>query len=181
MTVSARQPREREIMDLIPPYSYLETGYGPGGGGGSGYPDTAGEQQVRRQRVLSGERDRDRVVILPRRPSETESPDYVMPPRDMQQQQPRRQDWRVPPHYPPDYAMPGESCHHHPSQFLPCRKGMIFFIPFSVNQQRTAGNNKQKQRNKIVRMRILFISSLDFRFLFKLNNFSKTGFSLQRI
>ena len=66
-------------------------------------------------------------------------------------------------------------------QFLPCRKGMIFFIPFSVNQQRTAGNNKHKQRNKIVRMRILFISSLDFRFLFKLNNFSKTGFSLQRI
>ena len=101
-------------MDLIPPYSYLETGYGPGGGGGSGYPDTAGEQQVRRQRVLSGERDRDRVVILPRRPSETESPDYVMPPRDIQQQQQqqqqqaRRQDWRVPPHYPPDYAMPGE-------------------------------------------------------------------------
>ena len=108
-------------MDLIPPYSYLETGYGPGGGGGGGpvyQSDTGADPQARRQRVVSGDRDRDRVVILPRRPSETESPDYVIPsipsipstPRDMQQQhQSRRQDWRVPPHYPPDYAMPGES------------------------------------------------------------------------
>ena len=96
-------------MDLIPPYSYLETGYGPGGGGPV-YPDTGGDPQARRQRVVSGERDRDRVAILPRRPSQTESPDYVIPsnPRDMQQHQSRRQDWRVPPHYPPDYAMPGE-------------------------------------------------------------------------
>ena len=94
---------ETVVMDLIPPYSYLDSGYGPGGGG-SLYPDTGQEQESRRQWVVSGDRDRDRVVILPRRPSETESPDYVM----QQPQQTRRQDWRVPPHYPPDYAMPGE-------------------------------------------------------------------------
>ena len=86
-------------MDLIPPYSYLDSGYGPGGGG---YQDSGEAQQDRRQRVVSG--DRDRMVILPRRPSETESPDYAMPPG------PPRDHWRagVPPHYPPDYAMPGE-------------------------------------------------------------------------
>ena len=89
-------------MDLIPPYSYLDSGYGPGGGG---YQDSGEAQQDRRQRVVSG--DRDRMVILPRRPSETESPDYVMPSRDMQPHQTRRQDWRVPPHYPPEYAIPG--------------------------------------------------------------------------
>ena len=91
-------------MDLIPPYSYLDTGYP--GGGGSLYPDPPEtDHQARRQRVVSG--DRDRMVILPRRPSETESPDYVMPPGPPG---PPREHWRagVPPHYPPDYAMPGE-------------------------------------------------------------------------
>ena len=165
-------------MDLIPPYSYLETGYGPGGGpggGGPGYPDTGGDPQVRRQRVVSGDRDRDRVVILPRRPSETESPDYVIPPpRDMQQHQSRRQDWRVPPHYPPDYAMPGEF------SVLPALEKsdwMISYFTSFVKQHRTEVNNKHKQRNiKILRMCVLFISSRDFKFLFKLNHFSKTGF-----
>ena len=116
-------------MDLIPGYpNYLDAGYQ--------FPDTVtspGDQDSvtpnvpqapggpgDRQRSLSG----DRVVILPRRASESEpewSPGPPGPPGP-QPGHPGHQDrlrhpanapgvgpeWRVPPHYPPESLYPGK-------------------------------------------------------------------------
>lgn len=87
-------------MDLIPGYQgyldqYRPPGY-DGNGGASGppplvYPEEAGE----RRRAVSG----DRMVILPRRPSE--EPDYVIPSSAMQQmlqerdRSRRQQEWEA--------------------------------------------------------------------------------------
>ena len=116
-------------MDLIPGYpNYLDPGYQ--------FPDTVSPDQdvtngvtgpgpqvpADRQRSLSG----DRVVILPRRPSESEpewSPGPQGPPGPPGPQpghghQDRLRhpaagpgvapEWRVPPHYPPESLYPGK-------------------------------------------------------------------------
>ena len=92
-------------MDLIPGYpNYLDPGYQ--------FPESVTSDDVSpglapadRQRSLSG----DRVVILPRRPSEAEpclSPEWPQPGHGPQPGQQR--EWRVPPHYPPESLYPGE-------------------------------------------------------------------------
>lgn len=114
-------------MDLIPGYpNYLDPGYQ--------FPDTvsadqdvsapvtqAGPPQATgdRQRSLSG----DRVVILPRRASESEpetwSPGPPGPPGPPQPPHGHHDrlrhpaagpgpEWRVPPHYPPESLYPGK-------------------------------------------------------------------------
>ena len=111
-------------MDLIPGYNNYETS-------GYQFPDT-GVNSDQRQRTLSG----DRVVILPRRPSESEtmSPDPGFthhhghsighpPPPPPDQRRLAAPEWRVPPHYPPESLYPGESHvsdHHHSHQEQLC-------------------------------------------------------------
>ena len=113
-------------MDLIPGYNnYLDSYQFPetvtNGGGSGDQVIASASSDSHRQRALSG----DRVVILPRRPSETEtmSPEFNGHPHsnghgpdrshphtnghgpDRRLQAP---EWRVPPQYPPESLYPGE-------------------------------------------------------------------------
>ena len=96
-------------MDLIPGYpNYLDPGYQ--------FPESVTSDDVSpglapadRQRSLSG----DRVVILPRRPSEAEpclSPEWPQPGHGGHggHQPGQQREWRVPPHSPPESLYPGE-------------------------------------------------------------------------
>ena len=105
-------------MDLIPGYNnYLDSYQFPesvSNGGGSGDTVIASSADSHRQRTLSG----DRVVILPRRPSETEtmSPEFSHPHSNGHNGHPDRRlqapEWRVPPQYPPESIYPGEFHNH---------------------------------------------------------------------